>query len=233
VAWPQVPKNPLKNWPPHLQAGPLHLHLHRDCISIMPPRSATSLARAGSRSRPPRYPPCVFCSPTLFSACSQHTGNTAFVWCVCRPLVLFSAIAHSISSVMRYAHPFGFYFCFRSAPSGLVQRTGCSACGLGYPHQVWSAPPMCIARAWSRCASPVCQRTSACSPPGLSPTSCPLQVCIKLYQPKKVDLPRAHGPCPSFIPLGIAPPRGGGARSGISPCYLGRSSLCLFYFSYI
>ena len=25
----------------------------------------------------------------------------------------------------------------RSVPSGVVQRTGCSACGLGYPHQVW------------------------------------------------------------------------------------------------
>jgi hypothetical protein len=38
----------------------------------------------------------------------------------------------------------------RSATSGCVQRTGCSACGLGYPHQVWWAPPMYIARAWAR-----------------------------------------------------------------------------------
>jgi hypothetical protein len=38
----------------------------------------------------------------------------------------------------------------RSVPSGFVQRTGCSACGLGYPHQVWWAPPMYIARAWAR-----------------------------------------------------------------------------------
>jgi hypothetical protein len=37
----------------------------------------------------------------------------------------------------------------RGVPSGYVQRTGCSACGLGYPHQVWWAPPMYIARAWA------------------------------------------------------------------------------------
>jgi hypothetical protein len=29
----------------------------------------------------------------------------------------------------------------RSAPSGFVQRTGCSACGLGYPHQVLVGSP--------------------------------------------------------------------------------------------
>ena len=29
----------------------------------------------------------------------------------------------------------------RSAPSGVVQRTGCSACGLGYPHQVLVGSP--------------------------------------------------------------------------------------------
>jgi hypothetical protein len=31
-----------------------------------------------------------------------------------------------------------------------AQRTGCGACCLGYPHQVWWAPPMYIARAWAR-----------------------------------------------------------------------------------
>jgi hypothetical protein len=64
-----------------------------------PPRSVTSLARAVSRRPPQRHPPCVLRSPALFSACSQHTGSTAYVWCVCRPLALFSAIAHSISSI--------------------------------------------------------------------------------------------------------------------------------------
>jgi hypothetical protein len=34
-------------------------------------------------------------------------------------------------------------------PSGCVQRTGCSACGLGYPHQFWWASQhMYIARSW-------------------------------------------------------------------------------------
>jgi hypothetical protein len=41
----------------------------------------------------------------------------------------------------------------RGVPSGFVQRTGCGACGLGHPHQVWWAPPMYIARAW--CLAPV------------------------------------------------------------------------------
>jgi hypothetical protein len=40
--------------------------------STKPPRGVTFLARAVSRRPPQRYPPCVFCSPTLFSACSQH-----------------------------------------------------------------------------------------------------------------------------------------------------------------
>jgi hypothetical protein len=44
-----------------------------------------------------------------------------------------------------------------------------------------------------------------------------------------VDLPRAHGPGPSFTPQCVSPsPRGGGARSGISPCYLARPQLPIF-----
>jgi hypothetical protein len=113
-----------------------------------PPRSVTSLAWAVSRRPPQRHPPCVFRSPTLFSACSRHTGSApAFVWWVCRPLELFSAIAQP-QHLLHYGSPFGFHFCFRSVPSGLVQRTGCSACGLGYPHQFWWAPPMYITRSW-------------------------------------------------------------------------------------
>jgi hypothetical protein len=51
---------------------------------------------------------------------------------------------HSTQHLLRYRSPFGFHFCFRSVPSGFVQRIGCGACGLGYPHQVWlvgSLPP--------------------------------------------------------------------------------------------
>jgi hypothetical protein len=77
-------------------------------------RSATSLARAASPRSPEapaqRHPPCVFRSPTHFSACcSRHTGaSPAFVWWVCRPLELFSAMAHSISSIMGLLSVFTF-----------------------------------------------------------------------------------------------------------------------------
>jgi hypothetical protein len=83
-------------------------------LSTRPPRSVASLARAGSRRPPQQYPPCVFRSPTLFSACSQHTGSPYFVWCVCRPLALFSAIAHSISSIIG---PLSVFTCFPCAHS--------------------------------------------------------------------------------------------------------------------
>jgi hypothetical protein len=53
---------------------------------LSPPRSVTSFARAvPRRPRPATAPPCVFRSPTLFSACSQHTGIPACVWWFCRP----------------------------------------------------------------------------------------------------------------------------------------------------
>jgi hypothetical protein len=80
---------------------------YRACL-FTPPRGVTSLARAGPRRPPQRHSPCVFRSPTLFSACSRHTGSLAFVWCVCRPLGLFSAIAHSISSIMGLLSVFTF-----------------------------------------------------------------------------------------------------------------------------
>jgi hypothetical protein len=141
---------------------------------------------------------------------------------------------HSTQHLLHYGPPFGFHFCFRSVPSSLVQRTGCSACGLGYPHQVWWDPPMYIARAWPRWASPVCQRTSACRPPGLSPRFLPTAGLYKAVSAKKSGSPTGSQPM-SFVysPFGIAPPRGGGARSCIAPCSLGRSSLCLFHFSNI
>jgi hypothetical protein len=110
-------------------------------------------------------PPCVFCSPALFSACSQHTGSPAFVWCVCRPTSTFQR--HSSRHLLHYWSPSSshlvpvcrqlqraYYLDFarvrapRGVPSGFVQRTGCGACGLGYPHQVWWAPPMYTSRAW-------------------------------------------------------------------------------------
>jgi hypothetical protein len=112
-----------------------------------PPRSVTSFARAVSRRPPQRYPPCVFCSPTLFSACSQHTHRKPG-FCVVYLPAISSFQRHSTQHLLHYCPPSGFHFCFRSVPSGCVRRTGCGACGLGYPHQVWWAPPMYIARSW-------------------------------------------------------------------------------------
>jgi hypothetical protein len=136
-------------------AGPLHA-TPKYHVSLL---SRGRFPEGGPRTGTP--PTCVFCSPTLFSACSQHTGSPACVWCVCRPLALFSAIAHSIASIIGRLSVFTCFPCVpftdafqrllpvpRSAPSGLVQRTGCGACGLGYPHQFWWAPPMYIARSW-------------------------------------------------------------------------------------
>jgi hypothetical protein len=42
----------------------------------------------------------------------------------------------SSQHLLHYWSPSGFHFCCRGVPSGCVQRIGCSACGLGYPHQV-------------------------------------------------------------------------------------------------
>jgi hypothetical protein len=91
------------------------------------------------------------------------------VWWFSRPLALFSAIGtqhllHCRSPSSFHLVPVcrqlqrAYYLDFararapRGVPSGFVQRTGCSACGLGYPHQVWWAPPMYIG---SSCLGPV------------------------------------------------------------------------------
>jgi hypothetical protein len=70
------------------------------------------------------------------------------MWCVCRPMELFSAIAHIISSI---AGPLA-VFTFVSAVSRpvLFNALGVALSGLGCPHQVWWTPLMYIARAWSR-----------------------------------------------------------------------------------
>jgi hypothetical protein len=113
--------------------------------SKSPPCPCRRFPEGPRTARPPR----VSRSPALFSARSQHTRWPDGVWFVCRPLELLLQ-RHSTHHLLHYWSPSGLHFCFRSAPSGVVQRTGCSACGLGYPHQVWWAPPMYIARAWPR-----------------------------------------------------------------------------------
>jgi hypothetical protein len=121
----------------------------------------------------------VFRLPTLFSFqfpapahTTQEAGSPAYVRVVCLPAIsafqfsVFSTIAH-IMHVLHYLSPlspFGFYVCFRSVSSGLVQRTahwvwrlrlGLPTPGLvgGSPHHAHSS--CFLAGPGSRWASPV------------------------------------------------------------------------------
>jgi hypothetical protein len=116
-------------------------------------RAIPTVTRAGGFPKVPApSPPCVLRSPAHFSARSQHTQRPDRVWWFCRPSAIGAFQRPSSQRLLfhYYWSPSGFRFCCRGVPSGCVQRTGCSACGLGYPHQVWWAPPMYIARAWPR-----------------------------------------------------------------------------------
>jgi hypothetical protein len=177
-----------------------------------------------SRGRVPEGPrngtPRVYSVRRRFSAPAHGTHRKPGFCVVCLPAIR-AFQRHSTQHFLRYGPPFGFHFCFRSVPSGLVQRTGCSACGLGYPHQVWWAPHV-----HSSCLAPVsfagCQRTSACSPPGLSLRFSPTAGLYKrLSQQKKSGSPtgsRLTAQVLRLFLLLLSPsPCGGGARSGISP----------------
>jgi hypothetical protein len=106
------------------------------CLLCTPPRSATSLAREASRRPSNRYPPCVVRSPAL--AAHENPGL-----CVLYLPAIGAFQRHSTQHVLRCRS-------FRSSPApavvpfGCVQRTGCSACGLGYPHQVLVGFPYVI-----------------------------------------------------------------------------------------
>jgi hypothetical protein len=109
-------------------------------------------SRAGGFPKAPATaPPCVFRSPGLFSACSRPHG-TQEARLLCGVLPAISTFQrHSTHHPSIVGHfPVPSCYCKRSRPFSCVQRTGCGACGLGYPHQVWWAPPVYIARAWSR-----------------------------------------------------------------------------------
>jgi hypothetical protein len=66
------------------------------------------------------------------------------VWCAVVLPAIGAFQRPSSQHLLRYWCPSGLHFvlCFRSAPSGGVQRTRCGACGLGHPHLVWWAPPV-------------------------------------------------------------------------------------------
>jgi hypothetical protein len=70
-------------------------------------------SRAGGFPKVPAPPPpCVFRSPAPFSARSQHTRRPVCVWCFCRPLALFSAIAQHTAPPPLLV-PFRSRHCFR------------------------------------------------------------------------------------------------------------------------
>jgi hypothetical protein len=110
----------------------------------------------------------------------------------------------------------------RGVPSGFVQRTGCGACGLGHPHQVWWAPPMYIARAW--CLAPVSSAGMSTylrlqAPRAFAQVFAHCRFVQTAIPAKKKWIP--HRPTAQallLIPSVYRPPRGGGARSGIPPC---------------
>jgi hypothetical protein len=138
---------------------------------------------------------------------------------------------HSTQHLLHYWSLSGPVLFTQPPPSGCVQRTGCSACGLGYPHQVWWAPPMYMAPVGFAGMS-TCLHLQP--PPGLSPRFLPTAgFHLKKWatSAQKSGSPTGTRPSSviysfSFIPP--PPPRGGGSRSGNSPCCLGRTGLLLY-----
>jgi hypothetical protein len=107
--------------------------------------------RAGGFPKVPAAAPPV-CIPFANAFQRLLTAHRKPGLCAVGLPVISAFQRHSTQHLLHYWSPFGFHFCCRGVPSGCVQRTGCSACGLGHPHQVWWAPPMYvyIARAWPR-----------------------------------------------------------------------------------
>jgi hypothetical protein len=117
-----------------------------------PPRSVTSLARAVSRRSPQRPYPRVYVYSVRrrLSAPAHGTQEARLLWGVLPAIITFQRHSTQHPSIVDCRSLSGPIFLLQEVPFSCVQRTGCSACGLGYPHQVWWAPLMYIARAWSR-----------------------------------------------------------------------------------
>jgi hypothetical protein len=112
-----------------------------------PPRCYFFRAGSSPKAPAPVPPVCIPFADAFQRLLTAHGKPSLCV--VCLP-VISTFQRHSTQHLLHYRSPFSFHFCFRSVPSGFVQRIGCGACGLGHPHQVWWAPPMYIARAWPR-----------------------------------------------------------------------------------
>jgi hypothetical protein len=136
--------------PPSIyQAEPLHSSCHPEVRSAS---YALLLSRGRFLEAPRNGTPRVYSVRRRFSAPAHSTREARLVCGVSAAIGHWAFQRYSSQHLLSFRSPFGFHFCFRSVPSGFVQRTGCSACGLGHPHQVWWAPPMYIAarpgRAW-------------------------------------------------------------------------------------
>jgi hypothetical protein len=107
--------------------------------------------RAGGFPKVPAPTPRVYSVRRGFSAPAHSTRGGEIVCGVSAGHCALQRL--SSQHLLHYWSPSGLHFYFRSVPSGVVQRTGCGACGFGYPHQVWWAPPLYLARAWPRCAT--------------------------------------------------------------------------------
>ena len=120
--------------------------------------------RAGGFPKVPAAAPpvCILFADAFQRLLTAHRKPGLCVVCL---LAIIAFQRHSTQHLLHYWSPSSFHLCPvcwqlqrayyldfarvrapRGVPSGFVQRTGCSACGLGYPHQVWWAPPMYIAR---------------------------------------------------------------------------------------
>jgi hypothetical protein len=163
------------------------------------------LSRGRFSSPPPRPRPrngtprvCVFRSPTPFSACSQHTAHRKPGLCVvCLPAIN-AFQRHSTQHLLHCRSPSSPILLLQEVPFSCVQRTGCSVCGLGYPHQVWWAPSMYIARAWSRWApSPVPNQMPPLHWPDPSfhpdPPPCTMSLCVAAFFAQTVWVLRSAG----------------------------------------
>jgi hypothetical protein len=97
-----------------------------------PPRSIASLARAVSR-RSPHRPPPVWRIPFASAFQRPLTAHVNAGLCVVVLPAIGAFQRPSTQYLLHYWYPSDLVTAFAGVPSGDVQRTGCSACGLGYP----------------------------------------------------------------------------------------------------
>jgi hypothetical protein len=203
----------------------------------MPPRSVTSLARAGCPKAPATAPPmgCVLFADAFQRLLTAHRKPGFCV--VCLPAI-GAFERHSTQHLLHYRPPFGpvrfgstYWVCcsgrlrLRLPTPGLV--------GSPHVHSSCLVPVSFAGMSTYLRLQPPRAFAQVLTTAGLYKARGPWHKAVSAKKNGSPTVPRAHGPCPSFTPLGIAvsppPPRGGGARhSGISPCSLVRPQQPVF-----